>query len=366
MMNYIWIAVFILLLLAGLGYSLGHIWNILPFPLLLKGICTGILALCFLVMFFNFIVGLDRLPMKWSEVLYEVGFSSIFVMLYAVLLFAVLDLGRACHLVPRSLLHDSVWGSISVFVILFGLFLYGNLHYEKKYRQPVTLTTPKKLKKSLKIVMLSDLHLGYHNRKGEFHRWVSLVNKEKPDLILIAGDIIDGSIRAVREQAMKEEFLRLKAPVYACLGNHEYYSGEAEARKFYKDARIHLLIDSVAEVDGINIIGRDDRTNARRAPLSLLCSRVKDKGLYTILLDHQPYHLEEAEESHVDFQLSGHTHYGQVWPISWIEDAIYEDAYGPLKKGNTHYFVTSGIGIWGGKFRIGTRSEYLVVTLSHQ
>ena len=66
---------------------------------------------------------------------------------------------------------------------------------------------------------------------------------------------------------------------------------------------------------------------------------------YTILLDHQPYHLEDAERYGVDFQFSGHTHYGQVWPISWIEDRMYEDAFGSLQKGNTHYYVSSGIGI---------------------
>ena len=89
-----------------------------------------------------------------------------------------------------------------------------------------------------------------------------------------------------------------------------------------------------------------------------------DGSRYTILLDHQPFHLEQAEKAGVDFQLSGHTHYGQVWPASWVEDAIYENAYGPLQKGKTQYFVTSGLGIWGGKFRIGTQSEYLVVTLT--
>ena len=84
---------------------------------------------------------------------------------------------------------------------------------------------------------------------------------------------------------------------------------------------------------------------------------------YVILLDHQPYHLEEAEQAGVDFQLSGHTHYGQVWPISWIEEAIYEKAFGALKKGDTQYYISSGIGIWGAKFRIGTRSEYVVADI---
>src|SRR3712207_8689965 len=120
------------------------------------------------------------------------------------------------------------------------------------------------LERPLKIVMLSDLHLGYHNRVGEVNRWMRLINAEKPDLVLIAGDIIDRNMRPLREEKMDSCFRKLQAPVVACLGNHEYYSGSAEARQFYKDAGIHLLIDSAITVKGINIIGRDDRTNPRR------------------------------------------------------------------------------------------------------
>jgi predicted MPP superfamily phosphohydrolase len=91
-----------------------------------------------------------------------------------------------------------------------------------------------------------------------------------------------------------------------------------------------------------------------------------DHERFTILMDHQPYKLEEAEQAGIDFQLSGHTHHGQVWPISWITDAIYECAFGQHQRGNTHYYVSSGIGIWGGKYRIGTCSEYVVATIRQQ
>ena len=84
---------------------------------------------------------------------------------------------------------------------------------------------------------------------------------------------------------------------------------------------------------------------------------------YTILLDHQPYHLEQAEQSGIDFQFSGHTHEGQVWPISLITHSTYECDFGPWQRGDTQYYISSGLGIWGGKFRIGTRSEYLVVNI---
>jgi predicted MPP superfamily phosphohydrolase len=87
---------------------------------------------------------------------------------------------------------------------------------------------------------------------------------------------------------------------------------------------------------------------------------------YTIILDHQPYNLERSEQAGADFQLSGHTHRGQVWPISWITDAIYECSWGSHQRGNTRFYVSSGIGIWGGKYRIGTQSEYVVATIRRE
>jgi predicted MPP superfamily phosphohydrolase len=199
----------------------------------------------------------------------------------------------------------------------------------------------------------------------ELARWIDLVNAEKPDLVLIAGDIIDMSMRPLVEENMAEELRRIEAPVYACLGNHEYYSGEPEAQRFYQEAGIHLLRDTSAVVGDLCLLGRDDRSNLGRKDVAAIV-RDADMQKYTILLDHQPYHLERTERAGIDFQFSGHTHHGQVWPISWITDAIYECAFGPHQRGNTRYYVSSGIGIWGGKFRIGTRSEYVVATLDNQ
>ena len=187
-----------------------------------------------------------------------------------------------------------------------------------------------------------------------------MIYAEHPDLVLIAGDIVDFSFRPVIEDDMASEFRRIEAPVYACLGNHEYYAGEPDAEQFYREAGINLLIDSSVAVDGVRVIGRDDRTNPKRKSLSQL---VGDDSLYTIVLDHQPYHLEEAERQGVDFQLSGHTHRGQVWPLSWVTDALYECSWGSHQRGATHYYVSSGLGIWGAKYRIGTQSEYVVAQI---
>ncbi len=366
MVNYLWIIAFLALPIVGMGYVFFHLWQMLPLPAPYKYIVVGVLALCILLFFANFgFLRLDHWPMPLATAAYQTGSSSLLILIYAVLLFLVLDLGRWVHLVPASLLQHSWKGTLGVAAILVGTFTYAYFHYMNKVRQPIEMHTTKAVGKPMKIVMVSDLHAGYLNQVDELNRWIDLINRENPDLILIGGDIIDGHVRPLKEENMAASFHRLKAPVVACLGNHEYYGGMEGTYDFYKEAGITLLRDQTITFQGLNIIGRDDYSNPGRKPLKDLMQGL-DMSHYTILLDHQPYHLEEAERAGIDFQFSGHTHRGQLWPMSWITDAIYEDSFGPLQKSGTQYYVSSGIGIWGGKFRIGTRSEYIVGTLSQQ
>ncbi len=354
---------FLLIVLIGMGFVLWHVWNILPLCKWLKCLVVIVLGACPLSMFLMFGGAMERWPLPVACTAYEICTSSIFVMLYLLITFLVLDLGRLAHLVPPSLLHQSWAGTAAVTLLMVGIFVAGNMKYRNKVRVPVELTTQKDIGREYRMVMLSDLHLGYHNRRAELARWIDLINAEHPDAVLFAGDIIDNSIRPLLEEQMAEEFHRLEAPAYACLGNHEYFSDRSKARQFYQDAGIRLLSDSATVIDStLCIIGRDDRMNHERKELSALTSAI-DPSLYTIVLDHQPYDLEKTEQCKVDFQFSGHTHRGQVWPISWITDAIYECSWGPYQRGGTHYYVSSGMGIWGGKFRIGSQSEYIVATL---
>ncbi len=364
---------FMVLPLLGIAYISWHLWTLLPLSTVWRLLVLVLLFGSFLLLFLNFGRRFDSLPLPLAQVCYEVATSSIFVMMYLVITFLVLDIGRLVRLVPSSWLYHNTYTTMAIVVLMVSIFVYGNVHYNNKVRVMLDLPTDKPLARDYKIVMLSDLHIGYHNPRKELARWIDLVNAEKPDFVLIAGDIIDGSMRPLIEEQMADEFHRLQAPVYACLGNHEFYAGNSTARKFYHDAGIHLLIDEVSVIDfSIVVIGRDDRTNRRRKPLSaLVCKpqiatlqQSKDNSqTYTIVLDHQPYHLDRAEAAGVDFQLSGHTHRGQIWPISWITDYVYECSWGEYRLGSTRFYISSGIGIWGGKFRIGSQSEYVVATL---
>ena len=350
----------LLVLLSSLVYVGWHIWAIAPLPVWGKWTLVGVAIVLFALEFVGFTPLMNRMPLWMSSCVYNVGNKYVIVLFYLLMAFVVLDLGRLVHIVPRSLLHESLPATAVLTVLMVGIFVYASVHYHHKERVSLELDSGGRLQQPVTVVMASDLHIGDHNRRADLAKWVDLINAEHPDVVLIAGDIVDFSFRPVIEEDMAAEFRRIEAPVYACLGNHEYYAGEPDAEQFYREAGINLLIDSSITVDGVRIVGRDDRTKPKRKSLSQLFG---DDSLYTIVLDHQPYHLEEAERQGVDFQLSGHTHRGQVWPLSWVTDALYECSWGSHQRGATHYYVSSGLGIWGAKYRIGTQSEYVVAQI---
>lgn len=347
--------------LAAIGYVGLRIYKILPFPTGWKIAAIIIYSSAIVALFLSFTGRLDPLPMNLATVLYILGNTWLIFFVYTFMAFALTDILRLFHVLSPSFLSESKTGSAVIFGLVAIILLYGRIHYQHKYREEIVIQSDK-VSSPVTFVLASDLHLGYHNRRPELARWIDIINAENPDAVLIAGDIIDRSVRPLIEDKDAEEFLRLNAPVYACLGNHEYYSGAEASEKFFNDAGIQLLKNTSEDVHGITVIGRDDAYTPCRTPLSDIMEKT-DSSTFRILLDHQPNSLSEAENIGVDFQFSGHTHHGQIWPASLVTDLIFEDAYGHLTKGNTRYYVTSGLGLWGGRFRIGTRSEYVLLKL---
>ncbi len=299
----------------------------------------------------------------------NIGTSWFFFTIYFLMLFLAADILRLCG-VPLGRYMFGSWAGFFFSVgLVTAVMVAGNICYYQKKRVELNLTVDKPVPSGgIKIVAVSDLHLGYTIGKKELDKWIGLINAEAPDIVLIAGDVTDKRARQLTEDGIAPEFhkIRSKYGVYAVLGNHEYINNVNESVAFLREAGMTVLRDSTALADSLfYVVGRDDRQNRRRQPLDSLIADL-DRRLPVILLDHQPYNLEQAEQNGVDLQISGHTHRGQVWPVSWITDAMYERSHGYLRKGTTHIYVSSGIGIWGGKYRIGTRSEYIVITIGNE
>ena len=217
---------------------------------------------------------------------------------------------------------------------------------------------------SLNIVMASDLHLGTILGKSFLNNLVDRINALKPDIILLAGDIVDEDISPVINNNVGEELVRLKSKygVYAITGNHEYIGGVEAAVQYLSAHGIKVLRDSCEKIDNsFYVVGREDRSirqfsDKQRKNLKELIAGV-DKSFPIIMMDHQPFGLSEAFENGIDFQLSGHTHNGQLWPINYIIEKIYDLGWGYMVNGETHYYVSCGVGGWGPPIRTGSRPE---------
>ena len=348
--------------LAAIVYVTWHLWRIAPGGWPVKLTVAGLFVL-WMVLAFASLGFSEKVPVRAAVLMQEVGMPWLIAFLYLLLVFLVADIFTICRILPKGFIHDSAVGLGVALGVVAVLLVAGGIHYRHKFREDLTIHTVKPLERPLTVVLASDLHVGYTNRRAELARWIDLINAAEPDLVLFGGDVLDMRLRPVVEGGYAEEFRRLKAPAYAVVGNHEFYGDIAGAERFYADAGIVLLRDSSALFKGVRIIGRDDRSSRRRLPLAYLVG-ASPATEFTILLDHQPMELEEAEAAGADFQFSGHTHRGQVWPLSWVTDAIFEKSWGHLSRGATQYYISSGLGIWGPKIRLGTRSEYLVLKIT--
>ena len=218
----------------------------------------------------------------------------------------------------------------------------------------------------LTVAVASDLHLG--NIVGNRHliRLVKRMNEMQPDLILLAGDVLDDSIEPFIRNRMGETLRQLKARhgIYAVLGNHEYYGGSIEKyTELMKEIGIHVLQDEVVEVAGTYIVGRKDKTAeamqaAGRMSVPDLLEGI-DHSKPVIMMDHQPTGFDIAAKAGVDVLLSGHTHRGQIAPNHWITRRLFELDWGYLRKEKLHVIVSSGFGTWGPPIRWASRSEIL-------
>ena len=295
-----------------------------------------------------------EMPEVVSQGLFTLGSVWLVFTLYMVLALLVTDITRL--FLPAIKPYGF---GISLGTVIC-LLTYGYFNYKHPNINHIDITLDKPLQgKPMKVVAISDVHLGNGTRKPQLKKFIEMINAQNPDLIIIGGDLIDNSLLPLYQQKMAEELSQLKAPmgIYMAPGNHEYISDIEECERFLKDTPIQLLRDSIVTLpNGLQIIGRDDRSNHRRLPISELMKQA-DPTKPTLLLDHQPYEVAKKDSLGIDIQFSGHTHHGQVWPMSLLVDNMYEQSHGYRKWKHSHVYVSSGLSLWGPPFRIGTDSD---------
>jgi|APIni6443716594_1056825.scaffolds.fasta_scaffold21406_2 hypothetical protein len=225
--------------------------------------------------------------------------------------------------------------------------------------------------KTLHIAAASDIHMGTLVGARRTAKLVKMLNERNADVILLAGDIVDEDLAPVIHNDLGRSLVKLKAPmgVYAITGNHEYIGGAEAAVKYLETHGIQMLRDtSVLINNSFYLAGRNDRDSKRfstkeRKSLDKVLVGV-DFSLPVIMMDHQPFNLQQVADAGVDFQLSGHTHHGQLWPFGYITNAIYELSWGYKQKGNSHFYVSSGYGGWGPPVRTGNSPEIVDIYIT--
>lgn len=298
------------------------------------------------------------LPDWMMRSLYIVGSVWMVFTLYMVPALLLLDVARLAGLPIRN-------GVLLAATAVVCLLVYGYWNYRHPRVEHIEIELDKPLERDITIVAVSDVHLGDGTGKRTLRRYVDMINAENPDLIVVGGDLIDNSLVPVIRHRIAEELSMLKAPmgVYMAAGNHEYISGIEAVERFLECTPVKLLRDSVVTLPcGLQIVGRDDATNHRRALLKDLVAQC-DAAKPIMVLDHQPYKLAAVNSLGVDLLFSGHTHHGQVWPVSMLTDKMFEQSHGYRKWSNSHIYVSSGLSLWGPPFRIGTHSDMAVFHL---
>jgi len=332
------------------------------FPLWVRGVYSAVFWLCVLMLVISFAFRhASQQSFFFGHILFRTGSGWLVFTLYMIIFLACTDLVR---LFNRNF-TDGFVISLVLTIIVLAYGYINSLHTNKQVIN-IVLNKPLKDAKPLKIVAVSDLHLGLGTDMKLLHNNIDLINAEKPDVILIGGDLFDNSVEPVVAKNMDLELNRLQAPqgIYFCFGNHDYMSGAANCEKFISEKTdFRIIRDTVVTLEnGLQILGRDDRHNRKRLSAGEL-QRLIDPALPLVIVDHQPVALEEAQQLGADLQFSGHTHHGQVIPLNWLTDRMFDIAYGFEKRGGVSYYVSSGLSLWGPPFRIGTNCEYVVFTV---
>ncbi|MBQ9137593.1 MAG: metallophosphoesterase [Alistipes sp.] len=322
-----------------------------------------LLSLLFWLVAFSLFVAVGlrdaQLPDWTLRTLFVVGSVWMALLLYMVLLLAVLDLLK----IALPTMGHTFWYALPA---CCALLIYGYINYRNQRTEHIEITTERAFEgKSMRIVAISDVHLGHGTGTKVLQRYVRMINDCNPDVVLIAGDLIDNSIKPLLDKPFDALLDALQAPlgVYMVPGNHEYISGIDSVTNYLKHTKITLLRDSVVTLpNGVQIVGRDDHMNRNRKPLLELLQQSCDTQPI-VVLDHQPYNLSETDKLKVDLLLCGHTHRGQLFPLNLLTDHLYEQSHGYRHWSYTHIFVSSGLSLWGPPFRIGTHSDLAVIDI---
>ncbi|MBO1531023.1 metallophosphoesterase [Psychrobacter sp. F1192] len=322
---------------------------------------VGLISAVFLVNNVALVYGLTEFWYERFHVYLVISILQGF-MLYAVVIAAIGWL--VFYLLFRQFLSPKRVRSFAV-VVYIGITGLAVFNAYSPVVHHLTVTTDKPLEKPMDIALVSDTHLGRWFGNRQIDKLVRIIDDQSPDVVVIAGDIMNDTTIAYDNTNMHERLSKLKAPlgVYATLGNHDYRGYNEQITQAVEAAGIKALDnESVLLNDSVWLIGRSDDVDQTRLSATELLTQV-DAAKPVVFLEHRPDGIKEISPLPVDLHLSGHTHGGQIFPLTTLMRWFKPLAHGNKTIEDTQFLVTSGYGFGPVPFRLGTRSEIWIVTL---
>lgn len=257
------------------------------------------------------------------------------------------------------------WLDVALFGAAAAISVYGviNAAWTRVRRIHIQLPNLPTSWRGRTAALISDLHLGHVKNTRFARRMTAIINRLKPDIVWIAGDLYDGTAVDAKLAASPLKALRAPLGAFFVEGNHEEFRDPAKYLEAVRASGVHVLNNEKAEIDGLQVVGVPYRHATHAEHFGSVLEGIGiDRGRASVLLTHAPDHVAVAEAAGIGLQVSGHTHLGQFIPYTWIAARIYREfVYGLHRFGKMLVYTSSGAGTWGPPLRVGSQPEIVLI-----
>lgn len=299
--------------------------------------------------------------LRWRGTMGLLLFTS-YALMFLVAAIAIYQTGK--HFLSAKILQISLligmplaWIAVTA-AGLYGAYSPATVYYHVQIDKPMP--------QPIKVALVADTHLGKLIGKHHLQALNGILQREQADILLLAGDVMDDLPDAYRSLNMHPDMKKLSAPLgkYVVLGNHDNYRHvQTDIVQDLQDAGFTVLRDKHVQIgEQLMVVGRRDKVENRLSAAQV----VPPSDLPVIVIDHQPEpeQMQNLADSGADLMVAGHTHGGQIFPMTALIGFFQTYPYGHYSIGDGQLVVTSGLGLWGLPFRLGTRSEVAIIELS--
>ena len=278
-------------------------------------------------------------------------------------------MGAASSTTPLELSRGRAFAAGALVLVAGSVALRAGLRVPRVKRVEVALRSWPRALDGFRIAQISDIHIGPILGRGFAEKLVARVNALAPDLVAVTGDLVDGGVDQVGAEVAPFGALRAKHGVFFVPGNHDFYSGLDGWLARVQELGIRVLRNervAVAGPAGFDLAGVDDhRGDWRLGSTEDVAAAVlgRDPQRVLVLLAHDPATFPAALAAGVDFQISGHTHGGQLWPFKWLVRIATPFVAGLYRRGASQIYVTRGVGFWGPPMRLFAPNEIAEIVI---